>query len=281
MKLLLACILLFALAEAKGHRKGKRHHKKPDPEFLKAEEDTWTMWDTSKVNKVPAAKVGESFTTTPAQKLLNLTIHPSTIQLHMDDNLDGFVSHKEFKRWLKDNHSLKKRVEKDWDHADINEDGFITLREYNVSPMGRHARRKAGKKAALAEFKRMDRSKLGKISKKDFFWYVNSDDFGSADVNQDAILTLQEYLTAPFHFHDYDEPSVAQITKEFQESDLNKDGKMTLEEFNTQMKAAREEDRKRDDEDDRDDDNNDGNNDRKRPHKAGGKPKKAVQQLPN
>merc|ERR1711904_323497 len=99
--------------------------------------------------------------------------------------------------------------------------------------------------------------------------------------NQDAILTLQEYLTAPFQFHDYDEPSVAQITKEFQESDLNKDGKMTIEEVSTQMKAAREEDRKRDDEDDRDDDNNDGNNDRKRPHKAGGKPKKAVQQLPN
>jgi len=282
MKIVLTCFVILALCTLSmaERRKGKRHHRKPDPAFVKAEEDTWTMWDTAKQNKIPASKVGESIASTPAKQLVNFTLHPSTIQIHMDDDLDGYVSRKEFHRWLKDIHSLKKRVDRDWDRADINEDGSMTLREYMASPMGRYARRKAGKKAAEAEFKRMDRSGKSLVTKEDFFWYVSSDDFGSADRNKDGFITLEEYMKAPFHFHDYDEPTPKQIKKEFEESDLNKDGKMSLEEFNTQLKLAREEDRKRDLEDERDGrDGDDDEDDRQRPHQV--KAKKAVTQLNN
>lgn len=271
----IVCLALCTLATARSN-KGKRHHRKPDPAFVKAEEDTWTMWSPAKEAKIPASKVGETIGNTPAKQLVNFTLHPSTIQIHMDDNLDGQVSRKEFHRWLKDIHGLKKRVDRDWDRADINEDGSMTLREYMASPMGRYARRKAGKKGAEAEFKRMDRGGKNLVTKADFYWYVSSDDFGSADRNSDGFLSLEEYMQAPFHFHDYDEPTPKQIKKEFDESDLNKDGKMSLEEFNTQLKLAREEDRKRDEEDDRDDDDDD-KNERKRPHQV--KQKKAVTQL--
>merc|ERR1711912_211955 len=100
----------------------------------------------------------------------------------------------------------------------------------------------------------MDRGGKNLVTKADFYWYVSSDDFGSADRNSDGFLSLEEYMQAPFHFHDYDEPTPKQIKKEFDEADLNKDGKMSIEEFNTQMKLAREEDRKREEEDDSDDD---------------------------
>jgi len=269
-------------------RKGKRDRRhKPDPLFLKAQEDTWTMWDEAKTGTIDSSKIGETFRNTPAYKHLNLTIHPSTIQLHMDDNLVGKITKREFKDWFKDNDGLKKRVAKDWDKADINEDGFVTLREYFAAPMGRHAKRRAGKKAAEAEFKRMDRSGQGKITKEDFLWYVSSDDFGSADRNGDGFLTLDEYIKAPFHFHDYEEPTVKIVTKEFHEADTNKDGKLSVPEFNEQMKQARAEDQKRDDKDGRDggDDNDGDHNDDKshpaaaRPHQV--KPKKAVTQLNN
>jgi len=241
--------------------------------------ETWNSWDTEKKRKIPVSKIA-NIGETSIMKVLNSTIHPTTIMVHMDENLDGNITKREFRSWFEDNLDLALRVGKDWRQGDTNKDGFLTLDEYLKSPMGKHARRKAGKKAAEAEYKRMDVRDSGKVSKDEFTWYVSADDFGSADRNKDGFLTLEEYKKAPFHFHDYDEPSAKTIEREFTESDIDKDGKISITEFNTNLRKAREEDERRDrkereEDDDNDDDDEDDDDrkkgkekgkDRKRPH---------------
>lgn len=202
---------------------------------------TWTMLDQSGSGKVlPAALDG--IQNTPAGKSVGVTTDPSTLVLHIDSNLDGHISQREFHRWFKDTKRLHDRVQKDWQNADENKDGFMTEAEYLASPMARHAKRNGGRKAPAREFSRMDSKNATKITKEEFLWYTSPDDFGSADRDHDKFLTFEEYKTAPFHFHDYENPSQRSLKREFTRGDMNKDNKMSLEEFNAQLRKARQED---------------------------------------
>jgi len=285
-------VALALCVHAEDREKGKKKDEdRPVKNPHKDSVASWDLLDPTHVGKVALTAVNK-IGTTPATQTLGLSTHPSTLQIHMDENQDGFITANEFHRWFKDAKELKDRIDKDWNKADTNKDGFMTKEEYMASPMSRYARKRMGKKAPDEEFTRMDRSKAGKVSKADFEWYVSPDDFGSADRNGDNMLSEEEFKTAPFHYHDYDAPSEKQLNGEFKSSDHNKDGKISLEEYNNEMRKAQKEDNEMDDEEDdedgedegEDDDRDDDDRDDKKPgsrskRPANSKPKKTVKPL--
>jgi len=159
--------------------------------------------------------------------------------------------------------------------GDADNDGKLTLSEYLASPMGKFAAGAAvldggvdglmetggspnstlaktsvdGLQTARAEFKRMDRDGNGVISKAEFDWYVNPNDFESADRDGNGLLDEREFLSAPFHWHEYQETSEKKLKAEFMRFDKDQDSKISLEEYNEELEVAKREDMERNERD--------------------------------
>ena len=108
---------------------------------------------------------------------------------------------------------------------DTNGDGFLTLDEFEASPLGKRDAAKAGE-----IYQKMDAKSDGKVTIEEFkafrpAWNPEQT-FKKLDTNGDGCLTLDEFKAGPLA-----QKNPAKAEEIFNKMDSNSDAKVTLEEF--------------------------------------------------